>query len=47
MYNNKPRGSGIYVRDTEVVHTVWKDTKFGSKEHAGHLEGLVARNWKD
>lgn len=50
VYSNKPRGSGIYVRDTEVVYTVWKDTKcvtVGSTEHAGHAEGLVSRNWKD
>lgn len=47
-YNKKPRGSGIYVRDKEVVYTVWKDTKcvaVGSNQHPGHSEDTVLRKW--
>ena len=49
-YNKKPRGSGIYVRDKEIVYTVWKDTKcvaVGSNQHPGHSEDTVLRNWKE
>ena len=49
QYSSKPRGSGICVRDNEVVCTVWKDTKcvtVGTNQHPGHSDTTVVRNWK-
>ena len=49
QYSSKPRGSGIYMRDNEVVYTVWKDTKcvtVGTNQHPGHSDTTVERNWK-
>lgn len=50
VYNRKPRGSGIYLRDKEILYNVWKDTKcvtVGTNHHPGHSDGTVERNWKE
>ena len=50
VYNSKPRGSGIYLRDEAVLYNVWKDTKcvtVGTNHHPGHSTGTVERNWKE
>jgi len=44
QFKNKPRGSGLYMRDDKSVYVVWKDTKLvtvGTTEHGGHSEGKV------
>ena len=50
QYSSMPRGSGIYMRDNEVVYTVWKDTKcvtVGTNHHPGYFDTTVERNWKE
>ena len=45
-----PRGTGAYVRDGNLVYSIWKDTKcimVLSSQHPGHSEGTVVRNWSD
>ena len=50
QYSSKPRGAGIYMTDSEVVYTVWKDTKcvtVGTNHHPGHSNTTVQHNWKE